>query len=286
MANNNQKNTIQESIQESRRYSKAKWTMSTTHTFCDICIQAIQKGMRPSTHFTVEGWQFVVSNFQRITSLTYDKGKLKNKWDLLKTEWKLWKELIGKETGLGWDPRLEMIDASTDWWDDKIKINKEYAKFRKKGLEPDLVTKNDVMFGSTVATGEFSWTPSSNCNVPLVSHPNSTDENVVDLNDSEDDAFEKSVEMFLNEDDDMSDGATTLGKRQRKGKGKLESQCNASENKPKKGKIQKGGVAAKLRSDISKLVASVEKKTTSEDGYTIKDAMDDLHNIPDIEKGQ
>ncbi|KAL8133476.1 hypothetical protein AgCh_008801 [Apium graveolens] len=217
--------------------------------------------MRPSTHFTVEGWQFVVSNFQRITSLTYDKGKLKNKWDLLKTEWKLWKELIGKETGLGWDPRLEMIDASTDWWDDKIKINKEYAKFRKKGLEPDLVTKNDVMFGSTVATGEFSWTPSSNCNVPL------------------------SVEMFLNEDDDMSDGATTLGKRQRKGKGKLESQCNASENKPKKGKIQKGGVAAKLRSDISKLVASVEKKTTSEDGYTIKDAMDDLHNIPDIEKG-
>ncbi|KAL8126801.1 hypothetical protein AgCh_013915 [Apium graveolens] len=113
-----------------------------------------------------------------------------------------------------------------------LQINKEYAKFRKKGLEPDLVTKNDVI------------------------HPNSTDENVVDLNDSEDDAFEKSGEMYLNEDDDMSDGATTLGKRKRKGKGKLESQSNISENKPKK-----------------------------EAGYTIKDAMDDLHNIPDIEKG-
>lgn len=166
-----------------------------------------------------------------------------------------------------------------------LQINKEYAKFRKKGLDPDLVTKNDFMFGSTVATGEFAWTPSSNYNVPLVSHPNSTDENFVTLNDSEDDLLEKSVERFLHEDDDdLSDGATSLGKRQRKGKGKLESQSNVNENKPRKGKIQKGGVAAKLRYDISKLVTSVEKKATSEAGYTIKDAMDDLHSIPDIEK--
>lgn len=244
--------------------------------------------------------------------MDYDKKNLKNKWDLLRTEWKLWKELIGKETGLGWNPRLETVDAPPDWWDNKIKvfyvvilisfyyfflldsyfsfliqlqINKDYAKFRKKGLEPDLVTKNDFMFGSTVATGEFSWTPSSYSDVPLASNPNSSDKNVVNLNDSEDDLFEKSMERFLQEDDDMSDGATSLGKRQRKGKGKLESSANVSENKPKKGKIQKGGVAAKLRSDISKLVATVEKKTISEAGYTIKEAMDDLHSIPEIVKG-
>ncbi|KAK1400066.1 hypothetical protein POM88_009929 [Heracleum sosnowskyi] len=60
---------------------------------------------------------------------------------------------------------------------------------------------------------------------------------------------------------------------------------NVSEKKPKKGQIRKGGVAAKLRSDISKLVSTVEKKANAEAGYTIKDAMDDLHSIPDIVKG-
>ncbi|KAK1364558.1 hypothetical protein POM88_040119 [Heracleum sosnowskyi] len=161
-------------------------------------------------------------------------------------EWKLWKELIGKETGLGWNPRLETIDATPDWWDDKIKINKDYAKFRKKGLEPELVTKNDFMFGSIVATREFAWTPSSNYDMPLVSHPNtashpnnSADNNVVTLNDTEDDSFEKSIDRYLQEDDDMSDDATSLGKRQRKGKGKLENGSNVSENKPKKVKYGK-----------------------------------------------
>ena len=53
----------------------------------------------------------------------------------------------------------------------------------------------------------------------------------------------------------------------------------------KKGKTQNARVAAKLRSDISRLVATVEKQSTSEVGYTIKEAMEDLHSILEIEKG-
>ena len=55
--------------------------------------------------------------------------------------------------------------------------------------------------------------------------------------------------------------------------------------KQKTGRKPKTGVAANLRSEISKLVATVEKKSTSEIGYTIKEAMEDLHSIPDIQKG-
>jgi hypothetical protein len=38
----------------------------------------------------------------------------------LKKEWNIWKRLIGKETGLGWDPVKKTIDASDDWWEKKI----------------------------------------------------------------------------------------------------------------------------------------------------------------------
>jgi len=34
-----------------------------------------------------------------------------------------WKQLRNTETGLGWDPILGKIKASTEWWDKKIKIS-------------------------------------------------------------------------------------------------------------------------------------------------------------------
>ncbi|KAH1122680.1 hypothetical protein J1N35_005840 [Gossypium stocksii] len=33
----------------------------------------------------------------------------------LKKEWKSWKKLKGKDTGLGWNPMKGTIDASDDW---------------------------------------------------------------------------------------------------------------------------------------------------------------------------
>ncbi|WCJ17859.1 hypothetical protein M5689_000247 [Euphorbia peplus] len=202
----------------------------------------------------------------------------------MRGEWKLWKELIGKETGLGWDPRLQTVDASPDWWNAKIQINKAYAKFRKKGLDPDICSKNDSMFGSTVATGEFAWTPSSNEHVPTSTHPNENTENVISLNDSEDDPLEKSMDRFLGDDDEMSDGATNLVKRRKIGKVNDESAHNVAENKKRKGRVQKVSNAAKFRSDISRLVATVEKRNTLETGCTIKEVMEDLHSISDIPK--
>jgi len=47
---------------------------------------------------------------------------LKNKLELLKGEWKLWKQLIGKETGLGWNGNNNTVDASEEWWCSKIKV--------------------------------------------------------------------------------------------------------------------------------------------------------------------
>ncbi|KAK1371009.1 hypothetical protein POM88_037101 [Heracleum sosnowskyi] len=170
MAHNTQKKSSENSQDSSR--TKAKWNSKTTHIFCDVYVTAINKGLRPSTHFNTKGWEF----------------------------WKLWKELIGKETGLSWDPRLETVDATPEWWNGKIQMNKDYAKFQKKGLDPELVLKNDLMFGTTVATREFAWTPSSNADVPAYSGPNEDD--IISLNESEDDPLQKSMDRFIQEEDD------------------------------------------------------------------------------------
>lgn len=53
----------------------------------------------------------MVEIFQHLSGLNYDKHRLKNKWDQLKSIWQLRKELKGKEIILWWDARLEEVDA-------------------------------------------------------------------------------------------------------------------------------------------------------------------------------
>jgi hypothetical protein len=61
------------------------------HTFCDICIVAIEKGMRPSTHFDKAEWKFVMVVFKEKIGLAFTKTQLKKKWDGAKKEWRIWK---------------------------------------------------------------------------------------------------------------------------------------------------------------------------------------------------
>ena len=40
--------------------------------------------------------------------------QFKNKWDHLKKQWKTWKEVFERETGLGYDPITRKIEASDE----------------------------------------------------------------------------------------------------------------------------------------------------------------------------
>jgi hypothetical protein len=40
----------------------------------------------------------------------------------LKKEWNIWKRLIGKEIGLGWDSVKKTIDAPDEWWEKKLQV--------------------------------------------------------------------------------------------------------------------------------------------------------------------
>lgn len=101
---------------------KVVWTNHNVDIFSDLGTKGT--GSRPNTHLTPKGYENLSINFAKETGLEYTKTQFKNKWDLLKDQWKLWKDLVRKETGLGWDPKLKTVNASDDWWRNKIQVGK------------------------------------------------------------------------------------------------------------------------------------------------------------------
>jgi len=70
------------------------------HTFCDIYIKVIEKGMRPNTHFDKDSWKYITTTFKEQIGHGFTKAQLKNKWDKMKRNWRIWKKLIS-ETRVG-----------------------------------------------------------------------------------------------------------------------------------------------------------------------------------------
>ncbi|KAK8936163.1 hypothetical protein KSP39_PZI013768 [Platanthera zijinensis] len=71
----------------------------------------------------------------------YVCAQFKNKWDQLKKDWKLWKELKHGATGLGWDSTRRTVDASDDWWKERLEVVPAAKKFRYAGIPPELEEK-------------------------------------------------------------------------------------------------------------------------------------------------
>nr|XP_034887277.1 uncharacterized protein LOC118027890 [Populus alba] len=143
-----------------KNMDKATWMKEMLHIFCDLCIKAIDMGMRPNTHFDKAGWKYLLASFKEHTSHAFTKAQLKNKWDHSKKDWMIWKNLIS-ETGMGWSTNLGTIYASDERWKSKIQEIRGAKKFRHASIEPLLCMKYDRMFANIIATGEYVWAPSS-----------------------------------------------------------------------------------------------------------------------------
>ncbi|KAG5221796.1 L10-interacting MYB domain-containing protein [Salix suchowensis] len=130
------------------------------HIFCDLCIKAIDMGMRPNTYFDKSGWKFISTSFKEKTGHAFTKMQFKNKWDGCKKDWRIWMKLIA-ETGVGWSNELGTITASDEWWRSKIQEIRGAKTFRHAGIEPSLKFKFDRMFSGVSAIRQYAWAPSS-----------------------------------------------------------------------------------------------------------------------------
>ncbi|PPR90138.1 hypothetical protein GOBAR_AA30554 [Gossypium barbadense] len=102
--------------------TKAVWDDELTLIFCELCVNEVNVGNRPTTHLNSKGWENVVAFFQAKTQKNYGKPQLKNKWDTLKKEWRLWRELLKESTGIGWCPSKKTVDTTEEWCDEKIQV--------------------------------------------------------------------------------------------------------------------------------------------------------------------
>ncbi|KAK3221512.1 hypothetical protein Dsin_008537 [Dipteronia sinensis] len=251
---NPQVNSTQENVRdENQKRPKADWNDQASEVFIRICVDETLAGNRPNGHFNKVGWKSIINKFAAMTGRNYTYKQFKNKWDSLKKDWQIWTNLTGKETGLGWDPIKQTIDASDEWCTKKLKL--------------------DILFKHVAATGDGAWAPSSGF-VPIndgptmegllhMDHVHDQEENFnININDSE----------WLDNINVDADAYANVTQTQDNGK------------KRKKMVVTKVGAAVKLSKQLDRMYDSMDKfvENKSEQNCSISEVMEILESMPEI----
>ncbi|KAK4276270.1 hypothetical protein QN277_019237 [Acacia crassicarpa] len=115
--------------------SRTFWDEKSTRTLLQQCIDQILKKQRQGSSFSPTGWKNILSGFNKNSGKSLDRKQLKNRYDSLKKEWKVWDKLFAKETGISYDSVNHKVIAEDEWWDRKIQENPQYAKYRYNGIK-------------------------------------------------------------------------------------------------------------------------------------------------------
>ncbi|XP_022969742.1 L10-interacting MYB domain-containing protein-like [Cucurbita maxima] len=246
---------------EEERQTKAIWDDVTVDSFINVCITETLNGNRTHGHFTKIGWRNVVKNFNAKTGRNYGYKQLKNKWTTLKRDWQVWNDLIGTDKQLGWDTQRQTIDATSQWWDDKLKILPEATKFRAQGLQN--VELLNILFEDVAAGNGGAWVPTP---TRVVLRKSSSDDTIGDtkLNENE---F-NNIESNTNE---VNTSATY---------------SQGSEKRRKKVEDSKVGLSSsRLFEALEHLCDAIEYRRRDLPGCSTLEVMETLRGLPGIVEG-
>ncbi|XP_020268381.1 uncharacterized protein LOC109843825 [Asparagus officinalis] len=94
------------------------WTNDFMIVLLELCLAFVAKNGRNQLF----KWRDIAKDFEARTNRKVNNYKsLKNKYDQMKRDWRIWKGLKQSETGLGWDCITGKLDCSNEWWEIKIK---------------------------------------------------------------------------------------------------------------------------------------------------------------------
>nr|KAJ0197207.1 hypothetical protein LSAT_V11C700379940 [Lactuca sativa] len=156
---------------------KFEWDNRTFMVFVDSCLIEKKGGRKATGSFDKVGWENIQKRIKEKTGYILEKKQLTNKWQNMKKEWKLYDRLMRLEPGLGGTRSL--LDASPEWWEEKIKENKNYAKFRNTYLSI-FDEKYATLFRDSVAVGDQTMTP-----LQFQNNSNPNEENMEGKGDSD-----------------------------------------------------------------------------------------------------
>ncbi|XP_028772051.1 uncharacterized protein LOC114729232 [Neltuma alba] len=109
----------------------------------------------------------------------YDRRQLKNIFDVLRKDWKLWEKLMSGETGIGYDAATNRVLASDEWWQRKILPDTEEEEdVYRVGLDQQEGSRDseDENFGvdPTASAGFTDDFAACNINNPASTGPSSS----------------------------------------------------------------------------------------------------------------
>lgn len=100
---------------------EADWCDENTRIVCELFADEVEKGNRDTTHLSKTGYLNMITRFKDRTGFLYTRKQFKNKWDRLKVDYGIWKQLT-KQTGLGWSASGKDIDMTEAWWKETAKV--------------------------------------------------------------------------------------------------------------------------------------------------------------------
>jgi hypothetical protein len=62
------------------------------------------------------GYDEVIKGFFQCTGIMLKRSQLKNKWNKLKNDLSVWRKLMRKQTGTGWNWSTGSINMDVEWW--------------------------------------------------------------------------------------------------------------------------------------------------------------------------
>ncbi|CAL9220382.1 unnamed protein product [Arabidopsis halleri] len=122
---------------------KPVWEHEHHKVFVDLCKEQKMLGNKP-------GLPHILIPFQQKTGTMLTKSQLKNHWDTMVKQWKIWCRLV-QCSDMKWDPQTKTFGASDQDWANYLQVNPDARQYRLN--PPSLLKDLEFIFEASNVEG-------------------------------------------------------------------------------------------------------------------------------------